>query len=123
VSPLDVAPMLADFNVGPLTATRYAAGSVNTYGEHVPGATSPVVLDPVAAYPTDKRTLEWAPEALRAKDWTTFITDVEIKADEAGALSDVIAYSGRSWRVLRLKDMGQQGAVWIADACAEDATA
>jgi hypothetical protein len=115
--PLDVAPLLLEFNVGPLTLTRAGASTKNQFGEYVEGATSPIVLDPVAAYPTTPAELKLEPEASRSDDdRTTFVAGVAL---QRGA--DVIAYRGRNWRLMFLLDNGLQGAVWRAIGVAAEA--
>lgn len=113
MTPLDILPVIDEFNVGPLTRRRYTASVKNQYGETEAPAAATAAIPVIAAFPTSKRDLSWASEALRANDWATFVTPTEIRADQSGALPDEIEYNGFVWRIMGLADLALQGAAYV----------
>jgi hypothetical protein len=117
---IDVAPLVSEFNIGPLTLYRRAVNTLDSYGRHVPGAESTLSLTPVAAHPSDTRQINLLPEAMRASDPHTFYTRTAVYTADSGKVPDEIAYLGRRFRLMALADYQAQGGVWIAVGVAKD---
>lgn len=121
--PLDVAPLVDEFNVGPLAITRRNAPGINRYGEREDATAdmSPTSLTPVAVYPPTGKQLEQVPDADRHRETIALATKVRLYVAADGKVADVIAYQGRTYRVVNVGDYEQQGGVFTALAVLEDA--
>jgi len=112
---LELAGMLSEFDVGPLTLTRFASPVRNKFGEYAQGATSAIELSPVAAYQTTPDEAENMPEGLRTDDAkTTFIADVLLQT------TDEIDYQGGTWRILFVINHDLQAGVYRAIGVREE---
>lgn len=119
--PLDVAAVLDEFNVGPLQVTRRSAPTGNEYGEATPASPVTVTLDPVAVYTATGRELLQVPEGDRHRETIAVHCAERLYVADGGQAADVIAYNGRSFRVVRVSDYELQGGVFLALAVLEDA--
>lgn len=112
---LELAGMLSEFDVGPLTLTRFGTPTRNKFREYVKGATSTVELSPVAAYQTTPDEAENMPEGLRTDDAkTTFIASVLLQT------TDEIDYRSGNWRILFVIDHDLQAGVYRAIGVKEE---
>lgn len=121
--PLEVAGLVNEFNIGPLTLTRFGVQTENNFGEYVEGATTAIEVDPIAAYSTPDNEAKLMPEGYRIAGLTTFVAQVELRTADSGAVPDTIAYRGRDWHLMKLVDHELGGAVWIAIGTAEERSA
>jgi hypothetical protein len=97
---------------GGLTITRETAPSVNSYGERVAGATSPVVLDPVVIHNASGRDLTRLPEADRTTAHVKGYSLLRVYASDSG-FRDYFTYSGRQYLIDHVEDYDVQGGVYI----------
>lgn len=118
--PIDVAPLIDEFNVGPLTVERRAAPVANATGGYDAQAPSLVVFDPIAAHTVDGRDVMQGPEADRNAETTRFYARARLYAADDGFARDVVLYRGRRWRITKVEDNDLQGAVYMADAVLEE---
>lgn len=120
--PLDVAAMLEEFNVGPLTVERRAAPIGNDFGGF--DAQEPpalVVIDPIAAHTVARgRDVVQESEADRNTEETRFYAGQRLYAGDGGFARDVVLYRGRRWRITSVEDNELQGEVYIANAALEE---
>lgn len=114
--PLDVAALVNEFNVGPLSLFRPGAATLNDFGETAEAAETEIPLDPVCAHTLSGRDLEQLPEADRQRESVQFYARVELRN------RDRIEYRGRSYRLTQAQDYQLQGACWIALGTLEDVT-
>lgn len=112
--PLPVAELIDDCNVGPLTVERRAAPTQNEFGAYEPSAVTLITVDPVAAHNLTGRDLLQLPEADRNREVTEFYTKVRLFVADDGQAADVVQYNNRRWRVIKVLDYEQQGAVYMS---------
>lgn len=118
--PLDVATLVDEYNVGPLSLLRSGAPVLNAYGGHdVPSPTT-ISLTPVAIYTPKGRELHAVPEADRHRETIAIATRVAIRTAGDGQSADRLTYRGRNWRVVNVQDYELQGGVWLGLAVLED---
>ena len=115
--PLDVAPLLDDLDMGPLFLHRYSPPTQDAYGTWTTAPPTVLTLSPVVVHTvSDARTLEQLPEADRQRETVQVYTKQELRADG----NDELLYAGRTWRVVSVHYLDQQGGVWIALAVSHD---
>ena len=112
--PLDVLPLLTEYNVGPLAVTRQGSRVKSASVVYGPGPTTTITLAKVAAHPLTGHDLIQHSEADRVAGLQRFYTAQKLLA--ADAASDVITYDGQRWRVVKVHRYGDTGEVWIVDA-------
>jgi len=118
---LDVASLISEFNVGPITVLRRTAPTLNSYGEFVAGAQSVVILSPCAIHTATGRVLDQLPEAERNNETIEVYTDGQrlYVADDSKP-PDVVIYQGRNYRISVVNDFMLDGGVYFALAVLED---
>ena len=116
---LDMASLISDCNVGPLTITRRGVPTRNAYGEYVEAAAAPVILTKVAVHTASSRTRENLPEAIRNRETIEVYTTQRLYVGDDGT-KDVLAYQGRNYVVSFTDDYNSNGGVYISLAVLED---
>lgn len=116
--PLDVAPLIGQFNSGPLVVSRRAKPVRNaSTGVMEPQAATTVQIGPAAVHTVTGRELMALPEADRAKDVRRFYTQQRIYVAGSGVYeADVITYQGNRYRAKIAHDYASNGGAWIVDA-------
>lgn len=100
---------------GGVPLERRGPGTVNAYGENVPGAITTIVLDPCAIVPLTGRALERA-QTDRGREVVEVYAREALYAGDATRSPDVVTWSGRRWALTTVQDYGVQGGAWIANA-------
>lgn len=110
----NVAGLVDNFNVGPLTVHRPGLPTETEFGDFLPAVDATVQLNPVAVHTLSGRDLEQLPEADRNTETIQLYTRVRLFVADGGAIADVVEYQGRSFRVTQVQDNDPQGGVYIA---------
>lgn len=120
--PFEVASVIADLNMGPLTLERRAPPTKNEHGGFDPSPVQNIVLDPVSWHTVklDGRDLVQVPEADRNTELRQFYTVVETHVADENFIADIIVEGGRRYRVEKIHDYAVQGGVFITEARLED---
>ena len=118
--PLDVAPVIVEFNVGPLAVERRSAPTQNAFGGRDSAAPVPIVLDPVSAHNLTGRDLDRVPEAGRNSEVVQFYTFVRLFVADGGNAADVVLHRSRRYRIVKVRDFEVQGGVYCAFGALED---
>jgi hypothetical protein len=123
--PLDVAPLVKDFDLtpqlGPLTVYRAAAPVLNTLGEFASSAVVTHKVRPWCAHTASGRQLMSLPEADRNQETTAFyVQGFPLRCADDSHVADILLYNDRRWRVIRVDRYAAQGRVWFALAQLED---
>ena len=122
--PLDVAPVIQEFNVGPLTVERRVSPTQNAYGGYDTGPAVDVVFDPIAVHPSLGRTLLQSAPADRTPGQQEFYALQRFFTADDGQVPDVITFRGRRYRCTgAIHDYEEQGGVYIAFGQLEDVQA
>lgn len=111
---LEMASLIDEFSVGPLTITRRGPPTRNSYGEMVAAASVAVVLPKVAVHNASGKDRAMLPEAIRDNETIEVYTKVQVYSGNDGQASDVLAYLSRSWVCVQALDYAQQGGVFIS---------
>lgn len=115
-----VSGLVSSFSVGPLTVTRRGPPTLNSFGEFVEGASTPVVLDPVSVHNVSGKDRENLPSAVRESEAIEVYTTVRMFAGNDGQAADVLSYRGRNWICSFVADYDLQGGVYISIFTLED---
>ena len=120
MSLIDVAGLVDEFNLGPLTITRRGIPTRDTYGEMVPAASAAVVLNPVMVHNSSGKDRQMLPEAIRDVEGIEVYTKVQVFSGNDGQAPDVLTYDGRTWVCSTTMDYDRQGGVFISLWTLED---
>jgi hypothetical protein len=117
---VDVAEMISEMNMGPLTLERASAPVQNSRGAYEPSTPAALVLDPVVTHTLTGRDLDQVPEANRTSEVRVFYATVRIYVADGGNDADVITFEGRKFRVFSSSNAAAEGGVYWANASLED---
>jgi len=118
---LEVASLVDDFNIGPITAQRRTAPTQNSYGVFVPAAPVNVILNPCVIHEASGRVLNQLPEADRnTQTIEVYTRGQRLYVADDNRPPDVVLYQGRSYRVSVVDDYLLAGGVYFALAVLED---
>ena len=122
--PLEVASLIDDFNVGPLTVERRDPPVANQFHGYDPATPAEqIVLDEVAAHNVEGRDLLQVPEADRNTEVVQFYTKVRLHVADDGRIADIVNYRDRRYRIVRVRDFELQGEVYCAFGALEEVQA
>ena len=117
---MDLSPLIRSQNTGPLTVSRANPPTQNKYGGFDAATPVEVELDPVVVHTAGGRDLEQLPEADRSKETIQLYALERLYASDGDKVADRVLYQGRTYRVVRIEDYDQHGAVWFALAQLEE---
>jgi len=111
---LDVAGILDEFNLGPLTVKRPAAPTQNEFGGWDPGVESEIVVDPIYSHTASGEDLELLPEGDTKRETRRYGARVPLLS------GDRIVDVDGTFRVLNTENLSRQGGVYLVLAQRED---
>ena len=120
---LDMASLISDCNVGPLTITRRGVPTRNAYGEYVEAAAAPVILTKVAVHNVSGKDRSMLPEAVRNVESIEVYSLVQIYSGNDGQVADVLTYQGRTWVCVQTLDYMTNGGIFMSFFVLEDTNA
>lgn len=117
---LDVAEMLIEMNMGPLSLERALAPVQNARGAFEPVAPSVVIIDPVVTHTLEGRDLDQVPEANRTIEVRVFYATTRFYVADGGKDADVITFEGRKFRFFKVSNAESEAGVYFGRAVLED---
>jgi hypothetical protein len=117
---LEMASLIDEFNVGPLTITRRGIPTRNSYGEMVAAASAAVVLPVVAVHNASGKDRAMLPVAIRDNETIEVYSKVQIYSGNDGQASDQLSYLSRNWVCVQTLDYNLNGGVFISFFQLED---
>lgn len=120
MSPLEVAGLVDEFDLGPITLYRANDPTQNAFGGFDDPAYTTSQLSPVAAHTATGKELERVPEADRHREVIQVYTQERLYVADAGRVPDRLLYRSRLYRVASVEDYEAQGGVYIVTAVLEE---
>ena len=128
----DVAPIIDEMDMGPLTFTRMGPRTVNSFGGASAGNQTAFAITPIVAHTVSGRDLDAVPEAYRNTEVVRFYALNRSwpagqargwRVADGGENSDRQAYNGRTYKIINSEGYDMQARVWMALGALEDTQA
>lgn len=116
---LPVADLISEFNVGPISILRYAAPTVNAYGEYALPTPTTLIANPCAIHNLTGRSINSQPEADRNQETIEVYTKFRLFCADDNHAPDVVLYQGRRYTVETVMDYRLNGGCFMSIATLE----